>query len=390
MMDRATEISLIRRALDHLAAGSTDMAPAGHRRPVGFYTDPRQFARERDALFRGLPVAVGHAHDVEAPGDFITHDLSGIPIVVLRGRDGVLRAFINACRHRGTKVEWQACGHARRTFVCPYHAWTYDDSGALAPIPHGEGFPGLDRAAHALVPLPVAARAGMVFVTPTPAPVPAPLEDGNAAAAAALEPLAGEVETLGLGAARPYAARRYDLACNWKLVIDASLDSYHLRHAHRRTIASMFLDTLCVFDRFGANSRLLLAKRSIGTLRELAPAGWRLRDHGNLLYFFFPGTILLVEPDHVQALTVWPTAPDRCVVTGATLLPATPETRRARAHWDRNVHIFWSALAEDFALMESKQSTLGSGANTHLTFGRFEHASAWFHEAIDGVLAQAG
>lgn len=384
-MDRVTEMSLIRRVLDHLGAGTTDMAPAGHRRPVGFYADPAQFARERDALFRRRPVAVGHAHDVAAPGHFITHDLSGVPIVVLRGRDGVLRAFINACRHRGTKVEWGSAGHGKRNFVCPYHAWTYDEAGALAHVPHAEGFPDLDRAAHALVPLPVAARAGMVFVTPTPAPS----GDGNAAAAAALEPLAGEVERLGVGAALPYAVRRYELACNWKLVIDASLDSYHLRHAHRRTIASMFLDTLGVFDRFGDNSRLLLAKRSIGALRDDDPAGWRLRDHGNLLYFFFPGTILLVEPDHVQALSVWPAAPDRCIVTGATLLPAAPKTDKARAHWDRNVHIFWTALAEDFALMESKQATLLSGANTHLTFGRFEHASAWFHEAIDGVLAQA-
>ena len=381
-MNRATEIALLRRVLDHLADGTTDMAPARHERPVSFYTDPAQFERERQGPFRRMPVAIGYSAQVAKPGDFITHDLGGVPLLAVRGRDGALRGFINACRHRGTRVEWDAAGAGKRAFVCPYHAWTYGDDGALMHVPHAEGFPDLDRADHGLVAVPVAERAGIVWAIPA------------AGAArdidALLGPLAGELDAMGLGSHVPYAPRRYELACNWKLVNDASLDSYHIRHGHRRTIAPLFLDTMCIFDRFGHHSRLFLAKRSVEGLRNTDPAGWRVRDHGNPLYFFFPGTVVLVEPDHAQVASVWPVSPDRTIMTGATLIPEAPASPKARAHWDKNVHIFWHTLAEDFALMESKHSTLRSGANETLTFGRFEHSAAWFHEAVDAETATHG
>jgi len=374
-------VALIRRTLDHLASGTTEMQPAPTSRRVDFYTDAAQFARERAMLFRRSPIAIGFSAQVATPGDFVTHDLSGVPLLAVRGRDGALRAFVNACRHRGTRVEWEACGRGKRAFVCPYHAWTYGDDGALVHIPHEEGFAGLDRAAHGLVPVRVAEHAGLVWAVPDPA--------WHGDISAALGPLAAELDSLGLATHVPYAARRYEIAANWKLVNDSSLDSYHIRHAHRRTIAPMFFDTLCVFDRCGVHQRLFLAKRSIETLRGTDPAGWRIRDHGSPLYFFFPGTIVLLEPDHAQIAQVWPVAPGRTVVTGATLIPEAPTADKARAHWDKNVQIFWTTLAEDFALMESKQSTLGAGANAELVFGRFEHSASWFHEAIDAELAGA-
>src|SRR5262249_2414842 len=139
-------------------------------------------------------------------------------------------------------------------------------------VPHAEeGFPTLDRGRHALVPVRAIEHCGLVWAIPDHASM------GDMAAL--MGPLAAELDALGLGTHVPYAPRRYEVAANWKLVNDASLDSYHIRHAHRRTIAHMFLDTMCVFDRFGRNQRLFLAKRSIETLRNTDPAGWRIRDH---------------------------------------------------------------------------------------------------------------
>jgi hypothetical protein len=86
---------------------------------------------------------------------------------------------------------------------------------------------------------------------------------------------------------------------------------------------------------------------------------------------------------------VWPISPERTRVVGTTLIPEPAKSEKARAHWDKNVAIFWGALAEDFAFMESKHSTLRAGANTALVFGRFEHAAASFHAAIAGALADA-
>src|SRR5262249_27057597 len=100
-MDRATEIDLIQRLLAHLHAGTTAMDADEARVPVSAYLSPARFAAEEQALFRRLPIVVGHASAVAAPGSFFTHDDLGVPILVARDREGVLRAFLNVCRHRG-------------------------------------------------------------------------------------------------------------------------------------------------------------------------------------------------------------------------------------------------------------------------------------------------
>ena len=193
LMEQATAIALIRRVLDHLGRGTTDMMPRGSVRPVAFYTDAEQFARERAAIFRRLPVAIGYSAEVAKPGDFVTHDRSGVPLLAVRGRDGVLRGFVNACRHRGTRVEWEACGKGKRAFVCPYHAWTYGDDGALTHIPHAEGFSDVDRTQHGLMPVRVAEHTGLVWAVPDPA--------WKGDLGAALGPLAPELDTLEIGRA---------------------------------------------------------------------------------------------------------------------------------------------------------------------------------------------
>jgi nitrite reductase/ring-hydroxylating ferredoxin subunit len=108
----------------HLDNRTTDAEPAPTFVPVDAYAD------ESTRLFRELPLVVGHVSQLAAPGDFFTHDATGVPLLVVRGDDGELRAFLNVCRHRGTRVEPAACG-TRKAFVCPYHAWSYGCDGAL-------------------------------------------------------------------------------------------------------------------------------------------------------------------------------------------------------------------------------------------------------------------
>ncbi len=373
-MDRTTELGLIDRALDLIGRRTTEMAPAMHRQPIAFYRDERQWQRERATLFRRLPLALGFGHDVRRPGDFFTHDLSGAPIVVLRGRDGVLRAFLNVCRHRGSKLEWAERGSGKTGFTCPYHAWSYAEDGRLTAVPHEHGFPDLDRAAHGLVALPVTERLGLVWAVP----------QGRAATGsqAWLGPFGTEAEALVPNSSVPHDVRRRELRANWKLTIDANLESYHFSYAHRATVGPMFHDALAIADRDGLNQRLFLPKRTIRGLAGIGRDTWRLREHSNLIYYFFPNTMVLIEPDHAQVLMSWPISPERTLVIGAQLLPEPPATDKARAYWDKNAAIFWGAIEEDFALMESVAATLGSGANEALTFARFEHAIAWFHEAV--------
>src|SRR5262245_33457192 len=123
-MNRQGQIGLLKRLLNYVDTQTTCLADAPWRNDVSVYTDPEHAKREQQILFRQHPILMGFSSEWEAPGAFRTDDYLGVPILVSRGRDGTLRAFLNVCRHRGAKVA-RGCGKAR-IFVCPYHAWTYD------------------------------------------------------------------------------------------------------------------------------------------------------------------------------------------------------------------------------------------------------------------------
>ena len=372
-MRHSEQVALIRRILDHMKAGTTDRGALA-RSPVARYLSSERLAREQ-RMIRALPAMICASSQVARPGDWFTHDLSGVPIVVARGQDGVLRAFINACRHRGARVVAEACGAGRRNFICPYHSWTYDLDGALRGMPHPEEFPDLDRDRHGLVALQVAEACGLVWVVPTA---------GNSIDISAwLGPMADDLRSFGYDRYVAYDTRRFDSKHDWKLVADANLEAYHFKYLHRETIAPVFQDNRMVADAFGDHWRITLPKASIGDLRALPEAEWNLADHCNIIYYFFPNVMFLFIGDHATAFAVWPRGVGASTIDALTLIPEPPGTDKARQYWDKNVKIFWDALLEDFALMDSMQSTFASGANTHLTFGRSEFCAAGFEEAVE-------
>jgi phenylpropionate dioxygenase-like ring-hydroxylating dioxygenase large terminal subunit len=358
---REIEIALIRRALDNIDAHRSDAEGEPFELPVSTYLDPARLERER-AMFRESPVVVGFASQVATPGQFITHDHAGVPIVVARDREGVLRGFINACRHRGTRLA-DGCGEAER-LACPYHGWTYGLSGRLEAVPHRQEFDGIDLTERGLVAVPVWERFGLIF-----AHRERPF------------PFAEDLDFLGSHVL--FAPSERSRRMNWKLMMDGSWESYHFRVTHAKTIASLFFDNTGVFDFAGGDIRMVLIKRSIAELDRADPESWRIRPHANLLYGLFPNTIVLVQPDHAMVVTMWPTAVDRTTVVAGMLVPEAPSSEKAIAHWQKNEAIFWAAIEEDAAMGERIQSTLASGANRTLLFGRNEHLIGKYHRALE-------
>jgi phenylpropionate dioxygenase-like ring-hydroxylating dioxygenase large terminal subunit len=363
-------------------AGAAPQRGDGAASPVARYLDPARHERETLAL-RRLPHAVGPGSRVGTAGDWFATELLGVPVLVARGDDAMLRAFINVCRHRGAIVAASGqCGSGRSRFVCPYHSWTYDVRGALVGRPHEEDFPDLPRAAASLVELQVAERCGLVWV------VPHPLASFDWDAW--FGPLAGELEALGYdaAAASPHE-RRFVQPSNWKLVLDANLESYHFQYAHRATIAHLFHDNLVQQQSFGRHQRIVLPKRTLAEAPADAASWEQLGRHSNIIYFFFPGTFLLWEGDHVNGFSVTPQSVASCAAASWMLVPAAGHAKRAAEHWRRNWTIFWDAIDEDFALAASMQQGLSSGANQALNFGRNEFACELFERAIDALIGEA-
>jgi phenylpropionate dioxygenase-like ring-hydroxylating dioxygenase large terminal subunit len=378
-MHAHTAQQLLQRALLALSTRRPEMAERDTTVPVSRYLDPGRLALQQ-VLARRHPQPVAALADVAAPGDHVALDRFGVPLLLVRGDDGRLRAFVNVCRHRGARIVPPGRGRGASRFACPYHAWTYGLDGALRGVPQQLGFPGLDRPASGLRPLALAERAGLAWVLADP-------DLADADVDAMLGPAMDELETLGLGTPPwPFEPRTLALRAHWTLLADGSFEAYHFQVAHRESIAPMFADNVQLVDEFGLNRRLYLVKSTLDPARPPDPAGFRVREHGNLIYFFFPNNFLLVQPDHVQLISAEPLGLAETAVHELTLLPEAPAGDKAIGHWRRNVALYRRTLGEDYALAESIQAGLASGANAALRFGRFEFAAARFHEQLDAAL----
>ena len=160
LLDDAT---VIERVFDHIDHETTDLGETTWREPVENYRSEARFATERDAVLRRLPVGFCPSAALHEAGSYVARAAAGTPIVAVRGNDGKVRAFRNACRHRG--AELAAGAGCAKAFVCRYHGWTYGIDGRLRHVPHEHGFPGLDKASRGLVPLETVEVGGVVFVT---------------------------------------------------------------------------------------------------------------------------------------------------------------------------------------------------------------------------------
>lgn len=193
--------------------------------PWTWFGDPAVEQVEQRELFRRSWQYFCPTEQLGTPGDFVAGEHGKVPVVVVRGQDGVLRAFLNVCRHRGTRV-CVGTGN-RNSLQCPYHAWTYALDGSLRSAPRSGREPGFDPSGLGLVPVAVDTFGPMVFVNPSPTPEPATLAE-------ALGSLPDLVERAGVGieALRFFKRTPYEIAANWKVVIENYLECYHCQINH--------------------------------------------------------------------------------------------------------------------------------------------------------------
>jgi phenylpropionate dioxygenase-like ring-hydroxylating dioxygenase large terminal subunit len=293
-MERQEELAVGRRLLTHIDGRTTDLAGAMFRNRVAAYSCRERASLERERLFRDQPIFMGLASRLAKPGDYLSEDVAGMPVLMTRGVGGRVMAFANICRHRGAPVA-QGCGNAR-AFTCPYHGWTYDLAGRLLGTTDKVGFAGIDLASHGLVRLPAAERHGMLFVRPK---LVQPGESVEIDVDASLGPLAADLAALRLETYPMFSADRINPRINWKFAIDTFLEGYHIPHLHRKTIAPYFIGNCGTFDGAGLHGRMCVARTSIEGVRGLPEGERNYRPHVISIYQLFPNTIVIWQVDHL-------------------------------------------------------------------------------------------
>ncbi len=369
--------SVAQRVLDHIANGTTDVGDEVWREPVANYRSAERLVREIETVLRRTPTPFCPSAALPEPGSYIAREAAGVPLVVVRGNDGKVRAFRNACRHRGMQVaSGSGCS---RAFVCRYHGWTYNLDGELRHIPHEDGFPGFDKAAHPLMPVRASERLGLVFVTQEE-----PTSEGDKTD----HDTPGEIDRLIGPDQRLFATTEREFEANWKIFLESFIEGYHIKSTHPESFLPYGFDNLNVIDLFGRHSRVTYPFQRIKKLAKVPPAERRVEGLLTYVYHLFPNVLVTVLSRHTNVVILEPLGLDRTRQVTYTLSNGGGDDPQALAEARRDADFVGTTGAqEDRAVVQAIQRGLASGANDAFTFGRFESAIVHFHKTLRAALS---
>ena len=368
--------------LGHLDAGTTDRAAGVMRNPVGIYTDPGRFEAEMARILRRKTLLACLSGRLPGPGSYLAEDLAGVPVLLMRGEDGVARAFLNSCRHRGTRL-LDGAGAVRRAFACPYHGWTYGPDGQLTGVPDREAFDGVDLADCTLAALPCAEADGLIWIRLSGE---SPADPGES-----LDGLTAEFAGYGLAGYHHYDSHRMTPAINWKMALDTFMEPYHFAVLHKQTVAPIFFPNLCLYDEFGESFREYLPRRSIEENARAAGGGMGrgLAFRDRLLPAAQRGLRHAAGPcrgvAHLPARRPGSTGP-KSISTCTS--PSRRTSDKARRHWDANLDLAVRTVEnEDFAAAESAYAGFARGLADEVVYGRNEPALQGLHRRLAAMMA---
>lgn len=371
----------IKRLLTMSAEPEKEIPTRSTHVPIERYVDPAEYEKERVALFQRQPVIVAHVSELPNAGDFVTENVAGVPVIVLRDTGGELRVFVNVCRHRGARLLDERRGTCRKAITCRYHAWSYRLDGSLLHVPNEEVFEPLDTSTLGLHTVTHQVRHGFVWIRMDGEPLDV---------SAALGPMLDD-DFDAFGLATHHVARTVSTtrAANWKLVMDAFAEGYHVKSLHRKSLSRFFLNGQ-ILDDCAPHVRQVGARKTLLEAVKQDQDGWDLRRDTTVFYNLFPNAVLVFHPLWLSQMSLMPEGVDRVRVVHRMLVAEPPADDELRARLEKSFeHIQEEVFEkEDLAIAESIQSTLESGANSSVLIGGLEEGMRLFHIARDNAIAE--
>ena len=384
-MSREQLVAIAKRNLELARTGDNDLVDSVVSVPARNYFDPKRWETELNQIFKRLPLTLAFTAELPNPGDYKAMDVVGTPVLISRGADGNVRAFVNTCSHRGAVLVTEGTGSARR-FTCPYHAWSYDQKGDLVGILDREMFGEIDMSCHGLTPLAAAERAGLIFVTLDPASHSggSPIDIDTF--------LCGYDDMLAdLNLADCRVVGQQTIAGpNWKVAYDGYLDLYHLPILHRETFGPT-MSNKAVYYPWGPHQRVTSPARNMADVLTTIPETewpserltlgvWTIFPHISIASFDSGGRVFMVSQ-------LFPGDTVGSSFTVQTFLHTQPDAPGQAEQITETMKFLHHVVQdEDYYTGLRLQRALKTGAKDHVLFGRNEGGGQRFHRWVDALL----
>ncbi|MDB5970140.1 MAG: hypothetical protein JWQ90_2590 [Hydrocarboniphaga sp.] len=373
------------RLITHLRDDTTDLADQDLHVPIEHFVSPVR-AKAEIALMKTLPLLVAHCSEIPNAGDFVTREVLGVALLIVRQSAGGVQAYLNMCRHRGGRVETKPSG-SKRVFMCQYHGWSYErDSGALRNVPYESSFDQIDRGCNGLHRYKTEQRHGLIFV-----------DMSNDRERSLADYLGGEVDAQitpwELEKSSIYLERTFTLDINWKLVMDGAIDILHPRFLHVGGVGELIETNVGVYRRYGRHGQHFGARTK---LRKLIKAGVELNGGSKYIgsnLVIYPNAMMIAAPDHIEFWTVWPSieSPSKSITQIRFLVRSeilTPEIeKRLQKSWEILEN---AATKEDWPMERYIQQNAEAAPDGMFRYGRSEVSCQHLHLQLAADLAGNG
>ena len=374
--DRNKLIGLAKRLLAHNLNGTTDQADGIMVKPVADYTDNEIISSEVNKIFYDHPVPIALSAEFKENNSYKAAKVIDTPLLITRGEDGVVRTFINICKHRGAPVCPEGTGKKSK-FNCTYHGWMYNNTGNLVNIFKSDTFGDIDKSKIKLTELFCEERSGFIWACLNP--------DIKYDLNKWMNGFDAELDDIDLENWHLFKSIKIN-GPMWKICWDGYTDGYHHHIVHPETVGKNTIVNLIAHDTYGPHQRFAFGLKNIDELSDIEEKDWEPENHLRLIHSVFPNSsISAIQNEHCLVSIIFP-SPDlqETITTQYILCLKEPKTKEEIKKAEEFAELSRAAIIdEDYPINFKIQESIHSKANTEFLFGKNEPIQQHYHNWID-------
>ena len=374
--DRNKLVGLAKRLLTHNLNGTTDQADGIMVKPVADYTDNEIISSEVNKIFYDHPVPIALSAEFKENNSYKATKVIDTPLLITRGEDGVVRTFINICKHRGAPVCPEGTGKKSK-FNCTYHGWMYNNTGDLVNIFKSDTFGDIDKSKIKLTELFCEERSGFIWACLNP--------DIKYDLNKWMNGFDAELDDIDLENWHLFKSIKIN-GPMWKICWDGYTDGYHHHMVHPETVGKNTIVNLIAHDTYGPHQRFAFGLKNIDELSDIEEKDWEPENHLRLIHSVFPNSsISAIQNEHCLVSIIFP-SPDlqETVTTQYILCLKEPKTKEEIKKAEEFAELSRAAIIdEDYPINFKIQESIHSKANTEFLFGKNEPIQQHYHNWIE-------